>query len=222
MAKEVKSERGNDLTIRIGQISRRLIRSKNKVEAITVTLDVASGEGGANQKLDNSDKEEASSISPSSSLDANQIPKEDTSTSTASTMPDEVSLRPLLSIEDPLALEEAAVKLFTDWPLAYLNSNIPDAKMHYWDTTSDPKTKMMTKSHGHGQPGGWFSFPPLNLKHSVAQLGLIPSIPYRIPSDLVESGPNINFDASETISECDEVSDSVDLPSSFSYVPFTV
>lgn len=133
---------------------------------------------------------------------------------------DETPLSALPGIDDPAILEEYVVKLLSDWPLAYINSNIPDAKMQYWHTTSDPKPKMMTKSHAYGPPGGWLYFPPINLKHSVSHLAFIPSVPYRIHPELVESGPNNNFDASETISECDEVSESLEV-TSLSYVTFS-
>lgn len=129
---------------------------------------------------------------------------------TAATDQEQLTLTSLFGIEDVILLEDAASRLFTDWPLQYVNSNIPDAKMHFWHTTTDPKVKMATKAHAfYGNTAGWIQFPPINLKHSVTQLGITPSVPYRISNDLQESGPNLNLDASETLSECDEISESV-------------
>jgi hypothetical protein len=145
-------------------------------------------------------------VSPSSSFD----PPE------SSTSPVEGGLFSLLSIEDPQLLEDAVVKQFSDMPLSYVNPHVPDAKMHYWHTTSDPKPKMITKSHSYfGQSAAWILFPSINLKYGVQQLGLIPAAPYKISAELQDAGPNVNFghglEGSENVSECEDLSESLDI-----------
>eukprot|EP01127_Copromyxa_protea_P022381 TRINITY_DN7996_c0_g1_i1.p1 TRINITY_DN7996_c0_g1~~TRINITY_DN7996_c0_g1_i1.p1 ORF type:complete len:1377 (+),score=256.11 TRINITY_DN7996_c0_g1_i1:28-4158(+) len=195
----------------IAQISRKLVEMHKKVITATVnSLDQSetnerkpTGSGSFAESTET--HEETKTKSSSSTLCSS--PSFETSNECAETAEEGSSLQALLELEDPFAVQEIAAKHFFDWPLTYVNMTTADAKMRYWHTTSDPKTKMLAKSFAYfGGQYTWANIPAINLKHSVNQLGFIQASIYRISSELQENGPSANLDASETISE-DESAD---------------